>query len=216
MSFIRGWKRIFRLGHSRRSVEDEVDDELRFHLEGLADRYVEQGMPREEARARVKREFGNPDATRAQLSAAAWETRRRILRKELADNFVQDLRIGFRQMRSRPGFALVVVLTLALGIGANSAIFSVLRSVVLTPLPYPEPDRLVTVWTPWEGYRFNPLSWPDWTDLRDGSSAFQAWARVRWTAPMTKQSFIMCVSFPSQSMRSALSQGGSTCTRVPK
>ena len=83
--------------------------------------------------------------------------------------------MSLRQMRRRPGFAAVVVLILGLGIGANSAIFSVLRSVVLAPLPYPEPDRLMTVWTPWEGYRFNPLSAPDWADFEEGSSSFQDW-----------------------------------------
>ena len=175
MSSLDGWKGLFRLGHSRRRVEEEVDDEVRFHMEGLVERYVEGGMSQDQARARVRSEFGDPDAIRAELAALGWKTRRRTLRRELADSFVQDLRMGFRQMRRRPGFATVVILTLGLGIGANSAVFSVLRSVVLTPLPYPEPDRLMTVWTPWEGYRFNPLSEPDWADLRDGSRSFQAW-----------------------------------------
>jgi putative ABC transport system permease protein len=144
-------------------------------MEGLVDRYVAGGMSEEEARRRTRRRFVDPDATRAELAAKAWRARRRTLRRELADSFIQDLRMGLRQMRRRPGFAAVVILTLGLGIGANSAVFSVLRSVVLTPLPYPEPDRLMTVWTPWEGYRFNPLSAPDWADLRDGSRSFQAW-----------------------------------------
>ncbi len=170
-----GWKRRFRLGHSRRRVEDEVDDELQFHLEGLVDRYVEQGMSEGEARQRVREAFGNPDGTRAELAATAWRTRRRILRRAWMDDFVQDLRQSLRHIGKRPGFAAVVMLTLGLGIGANSAIFSVLRSVVLAPLPYPEPDQLMTVWTPWEGDRFNPVSALDWVDLKEGSTSFQAW-----------------------------------------
>jgi putative ABC transport system permease protein len=68
-----------------------------------------------------------------------------------------------------------VVVSLALGIGANSAIFSVLRAVVLEPMPYPEPDRLMTVWMPQIGSSYNPLSAPDWVDLRDGSGSFETW-----------------------------------------
>ncbi len=64
---------------------------------------------------------------------------------------------------------------LALGIGANTAIFSVLRTVVLKPFPYEEPDRLVTVWTPQIGYTYNPLSAPDWLDYREASESFEAW-----------------------------------------
>jgi putative ABC transport system permease protein len=169
------WKRHFRLGHSRRRVEEEVKDELRFHMEGLVDRHMAGGMSEDEAWKKVREAFGDPDSAQTELTATAWKTRRRILRREWVDNFFQDLRMSIRQIRQRPGFAAVVILTLGLGIGANSAIFSVLRSVVLSPLPYPEPDRLMTVWTPWEGSRFNPVSALDWADLREGSSSFQAW-----------------------------------------
>ena len=78
-------------------------------------------------------------------------------------------------MRRSPGFLFIVILTLALGIGANTAIFSVLRTVLLRPLPYPEPERLVTIWTPQIGYDFNPLSAPDYQDYREASRAFEAW-----------------------------------------
>jgi putative ABC transport system permease protein len=172
------WKRSFRLGHSRHGVEEEVDDELRAHLEGLADRYMAGGMSEDEAWARVRSECGGLEAVRAELVAAAWKTQRRNLRREWMDGFVQDLGLSVRQMRKRPGFAALVILILGLGIGANSAIFSVLRSVVLAPLPYPEPDRLMTVWMPWEGYNFNPLSAPDWADLKERSGAFEAWGAL--------------------------------------
>lgn len=170
-----GWKRLFRLGHSRKRVEDEVEDELRFHMEDLVERYVKGGMAEEDAWAKVKAECGDLEAARNDLADSAWKTRRRSQRKEWVGSLIQDLRITLRQLRKRPAFAAMVILTLGLGIGANSAIFSVLRSVVLAPLPYPEPHELMTVWMPWEGYSFNPLSEPDWADLRDGSSSFQEW-----------------------------------------
>ena len=180
MSPAGGWRRYFRLGHTRQRVEEEVEDELRFHMEGLVDRYRTEGLSEEAAWERARRTFGDPDTTLADLTTSAWRNRRLSLRREWMDGLRQDLRLSLRQMVRRPGFAAAVILTLGLGIGANTAIFSVLRSVVLAPLPYAEPERLMTVWTPWEGYRFNPLSAPDWADLKEGSSSFQAWGVYEW------------------------------------
>ena len=87
----------------------------------------------------------------------------------------QDARYAARTLARRPLFLLVVVLTLALGIGANTAIFSVMRAVLLRPLPYPASDRLVTVWTPWKTESYNPLSAPDYRDYRDQTDVFEAW-----------------------------------------
>lgn len=169
------WRRLLRLRHGRGRVEAEVEEELRFHQDSLVDRYLKDGMSESEARARVEAECGDLTAARTDLAARAWRVRRRARRREGLDGFLQDLKVSLRQIQRRPGFAAVVILILGLGIGANSAMFSVLRSVVLTPLPYPDPDRLMTVWTPWEGYRFNPVSALDWADLREGSTSFQAW-----------------------------------------
>jgi predicted permease len=163
------------MGHTRGQVEDEVEDELRFHQESLFERYVTDGMSEPEARKRVEAELGDISAARIELSATAWKNRRRARRRDWLDSLLQDLKVSIRQVRRRPGFALVVILVLGLGIGVNSAMFSVLRSVVLRPLPYPAPERIMTVWTPWEGYSFNPVSALDWADLRDGSSSFEAW-----------------------------------------
>ncbi len=87
----------------------------------------------------------------------------------------QDLRYALRAMRCRPALLLAMILTLALGIGANTAIYSVLHGVLLLPFPFPEPDRLVTVWTPRTEYGFNPLSAPDYTDYRERSDVFDCW-----------------------------------------
>ena len=168
-------KRPFRLWESRRHVQEDVDDELRFHMEGLAERFRDQGMTEEEAWQAVMVRFPELDAVRAELIRTGSRTQQRARNRLLLLGLAQDIRLSLRLLRKRPAFTVVVILTLALGIGANSAIFSVLRAVVLQPLPYPEPDRLVTVWTPQIGYSFNPLSAPDWLDYREQSQAFEAW-----------------------------------------
>jgi predicted permease len=91
------------------------------------------------------------------------------------ESTIQDLRLALRAFFRNPGVASVIVVTLALGIGANAAIFSVMNTVILKPLPFPELDRLVTVWTPQTGYSRNPLCDADWIDLRDGSESFEFW-----------------------------------------
>ena len=88
---------------------------------------------------------------------------------------IHDLMVAGRLVLRRPGFALIVVATLAVGIGPNVAIFSVIKAMVLDPLPYPEPDRMVQVWeSPVESVWQQPLSYPDYIDLRDGSSSLDA------------------------------------------
>jgi predicted permease len=96
-------------------------------------------------------------------------------REGYVNSVLLDLRFALRTLRMRPGFTIAAVVTLALGVGANTAVFSVLRTVLLKPFQYSEPDRLVTVWTPQIGYGFNPLSGADWLDFRDASGSFEAW-----------------------------------------
>ncbi len=101
--------------------------------------------------------------------------RRGGARRVIAD-LGQDARYALRTLGRRPVFLFATVFTLALGIGANTAIFSVMHAVLLRPLPYAAPDRLVTVWTPWETEpSFNPLSAPDYRDFRDQAAVFEAW-----------------------------------------
>jgi len=95
-------------------------------------------------------------------------------RGRLFDSLAADIRFSLRGLRRNPGFTAVVVVTLALGIGANTAIFSVLQTVLLRPFPFPDPDRLVNVWTPQVGYSYNPLSAADWVDYRESTQSFEA------------------------------------------
>jgi predicted permease len=154
---------LFRKGRA----EAELEEEIRYHLEQEIAANLQAGMSPTEARRVAMADFGGVERTKEQV--------RDVRGARMLDDLLQDLRYTIRGLAKRPGFTIVTVITLALGIGANTAIFSVLRTVVLKPFPYDEPDRLVTVWTPQIGYTYNPLSAPDWLDYREASESFEAW-----------------------------------------
>jgi len=122
----------------RRGVEKEMDEELKLHLEREVGSLVAAGSTREEAVRRARREFGGLDQIREECRDA------RGVRP--IESLVQDLRYGARILLKSPGFTLVVVLTLALGIGANTAIFSVVDALLIRPLPFPEAERIAQIW----------------------------------------------------------------------
>src|SRR3954447_3662055 len=122
----------------RRSAEEaELNEELRFHFERQVDKYKLAGMADGEARRRARLGFGGHEQVKEDCREARGTS--------FVENARQDVRYAMRQLRANPTFAVIIVLTLALSIGANSAIFSVIDGVLLKPLPYRQPDKLVRV-----------------------------------------------------------------------
>jgi putative ABC transport system permease protein len=152
------------------SVERDLDEELRFHVESHVDELVARGTPREEARTIALRRFGGVDQVKESVRDT-WHVR-------LLGDIAQDLRYGLRSLRHSPVFTAVAVLTLALGIGATTAIFSVVDGVLLKPLTYPASDRIVRVLTHWTktGHDGNNLSGGDFVDARDRTRVFEAFS----------------------------------------
>ena len=138
MSWItQGWRWIRSIAR-RDSLESGLDEEMGFHLDQQAEKFRRAGMSPDEARRQAVLRFGSVEGLK--------ESTRDEIRPALLEDSVRDFRHGVRVLRTAPGFAAAALLTLALGIGATAAIFSVVRTVMLEPLPYHEPDRVVTVW----------------------------------------------------------------------
>jgi putative ABC transport system permease protein len=154
------WERLFR----RRQRDEDLDEEVQSHLRMATQERMEQGETAEHARASALREFGNVGLVK--------EVTRDMWGWGWLETLLQDIRYGLRQLRCNPGFTAVAVLTLALGMGATSAIFTVVNSVVLRPLPYPHPERLVLIqsWLP--GRDFGPLSAAEYVEYQKQTQAF--------------------------------------------
>jgi putative ABC transport system permease protein len=159
----------------RKSVETEMDDELRFHIERRVDELVQSGVPRDEAVRRARMAFGGGEQIKEECREARGV--------EFLETLWQDIRYGLRTMRRSPGFTIVAVLTLALGIGATTAIFSVVSPLVLEPLPFRDPSHLVTVL---ESNKGEGLDW-----LTVTPSNFLEWQR-RSTAFESMTGFYGC------------------------
>jgi predicted permease len=157
----------------RNAVDSELEDELRFHFDQHVEKLIRAGLPLAEARCRARLEFGGSDQIKEECREARGT--------HLLDALAQDVRYAARTLRKSPGFTIVAVLTLALGIGANTAIFSVVQGVLLAPLPYRQPESLVLVWQ-------NNLtlkhtisdSYPDFLDWQRNARSFRQMAAFDW------------------------------------
>ena len=159
----------------RNVVEQELDQELRFHVERQTAENIAAGMTPEEARRAARREFGGVEQVKEECRDA-----RRVNRLE---TLAADLRYGLRTLRKSPGFAVLSVLTLALGIGANTAVFSMVNALLLHPYQFHDLDRLVRVWEYRgvdEGFDSRYVAAGDAEDLRGNNQVFETMTKYGW------------------------------------
>ncbi len=158
----------------RRKVDSELEDEFRFHLDQLIEENIAAGVEPREARTLALRKMGCINQFEEEC--------RDMRRVNFVDDLLRDLRYAGRNLRRSPGFATLAVLIMALGIGANTAVFSVVNAVLLKPLSYRDPDRIVTLTNPFitgealTALSAKPVSIPNFQDWHDQSSSFDAMA----------------------------------------
>jgi putative ABC transport system permease protein len=157
------WRQAF-----RKPAPAELDTELRFHLEQLVQEKISQGLPPDQARREAVLEFGGPELIKEEV--------RDVHRIPVLDALSTHLRYAFRALCATPSYSLTVIATLTLGIGANTAVFSAIDAVLLRPLPYPNPDRLVVLheYRPKQKGPESPVAPPRLEDWNRLNSAFQA------------------------------------------
>jgi predicted permease len=169
-------RRIFQFWRrSRAMIRRDVDDELAFHLQARTEALIANGRPPDEARATAMAEFGDLDDARHYLRQVDADIEHQRRRRDSMSDLRQDLAYGLRTLRRAPTFTLTAVLTIALGVGANTAIFSVVHGIVFKPLPFPAPAQLVRIWSanPEADARRTPVSPPDLDDWRAQGTQFE-------------------------------------------
>lgn len=164
----------------------ETEEELRFHIEMRVRDYREAGMNEDEARAAAEQRLGDLHAVRRELEHLTEAETRSERRRDRLGTLRQDLRYGLRTLLRAPTFSAMSILTLALGIGATTAIFSLVWAVLLAPLPYPQPDRLVRVWeTSPQGATRNVVSSGNVIDWQNRTRSFEALGAHRYGTSVT-------------------------------
>src|SRR5205809_993854 len=182
MSLLRNLSDGLRSLFRRQRVEGELHEELRRFLEMAAAEKMKEGMSRQDALRAVRLERGNLDVSKEAVRSGGWES--------FVEICWQDLRFGLRMLRKSPGFTLVATLTLALGIGANTAVFSVVESILLIPLPFRDSDRLVAIWATQKSQPARiGASMPEFEDYKAQSHSFEYLANFLsgWTYTWTGQ-----------------------------
>jgi putative ABC transport system permease protein len=170
-SHLQSWSRSI-LQRSR--TEREMDAELRFHIEAYADDLMRAGTPRDEALRRARIEFGGLERAKEECRDATGAN--------FFDSLVQDIRFALRMFRTSPGFAVAAVLTIALGVGANAAIYGLVDSAFLRGLPFREPDRLVHIWTIEAGGELHTPIPSQYREIREDSKSFEQIAAAGWAS----------------------------------
>jgi macrolide transport system ATP-binding/permease protein len=157
-------------------VEREMDEELRFHIRMRMQENIDHGLPPEEARYEALRRFGNFEHIK--------DLCRDVRGGSMIETLLQDLRFGIRRMLKNPGFTVVATLSLALGIGANTAIFSLVNTVLLRPLPVARPEELLSVFPMARDNSVQAFSYLNYVDFRDRNEVFTGLLLSRF-APMS-------------------------------
>ncbi|MGB7922602.1 MAG: ABC transporter permease [Pyrinomonadaceae bacterium] len=171
---IRGLRALFR----RSMVEGELDEELRFHLEKEIEQNIERGMGHEDARRAALLSFGRVEQVKEEC--------REVRGTRFIEELWQDVRYGVRMLVKKPGFTVVALLALCLGVGANTAIFSMVNAVLLRQLPFKNPDRLVWIWSVRQDSDSRPFTLPEFIDYRDQNQTLdQLAAFTTWNANLT-------------------------------
>lgn len=160
-------KRLF----SRRRVYDDLSHEIQGHLCEKIDELMAGGMSESEATAAARREFGNVTSIEGR-SREVWQW-------PSVEEFFMDIRYGLRMLRKNPGFTAAAVIILALGIGANAALFSVVNGVLLRPLPYPHPEELVMLRESKPNFATGSISYPNFLDWQRDNTTFASMAMMR-------------------------------------
>ncbi len=154
-----------------RGMDADLDEELGAHIDLAIEEGVRRGVPEQEARMKALREFGGITQARER-----YRTQRGLPWLEV---LAQDLRFAIRMLWTNPGFTLVAVLTLAIGIGGNTAIFSIVNGVLLNPLPFPHPDQLVALDESKPNFPTGSISYPNFLDWRKDNHTFASMALAR-------------------------------------
>jgi macrolide transport system ATP-binding/permease protein len=165
------WQRLMAMAQRNRK-ERELNAELRFHLEQATEENMRRGMNAEDARREAQRSFGGIEQVK--------EAYREASRVRWLEESWQDVRFGLRMLRKRPGFTLIAVLTLALGIGANTAIFSLVNAALLRPLPIAQPERFVALSNTVTGRLFPTFSYPNYKDIQARTDVFSGLIAYRF------------------------------------
>jgi len=164
----------------RSHLTGDLSDELRAHLEMAARDRIARGESPMDAAAHARQEFGNPGLVQ-EIARDEWGGAGRLI-----EHLAQDIRFACRMLRRAPAFATIVIVTMALSIGATTAIFSVVDSVVLKPLPYPESDRIVRLYQLTDKGARNSVSQPNFHDWAERTHSFSAIALMSgWTGTST-------------------------------
>ncbi len=168
------WKNRFGgLAPSQDEIEREIDVEVCSHLQMRAKDLERKGLDPKTAQLEARRLFGNVERYRKEMSQIKNGHVKRQEQSRYWEEVRQDIRFGLRQLVKKPALPLMIVFLLAIGVGANTAIFSVVKAVLLEPLPFKASDRLVIFWETDDGSGRSPASYPNFLDWREQAESFE-------------------------------------------